>query len=125
MRVIYRSIEGSDIFVEYNPVVYPQMKQRIKIFNENYSVFDIFEDKDLSIEYSELIITLSIFKEPNITTDKQVQVIKVWEQNEESLTINRHYSIIRETERNFTIIDDLGRQKRYKHDNSQFKKIDH
>lgn len=53
----------------------------------------------------------------------QVKVVKVWEQSKDNLTLHKTYDIVRENDTTFTILTDAGKERIYKHDNFQFKRL--
>lgn len=121
MKLIFK-INGSDFLIEIEPNVIPQLGWKIKRFDKLYTVDGIELDYDLPKEDEKIIIHLKSDSLENVKMLKdQVKVIKVWQQNINSLTLHKIYNLEEKTDSHFSIIDDKGVRKKYKIDNFQFK----
>lgn len=121
MKLIFK-VNGSDFLIENNPSVIPQIGWIFKVFGKIFKVDGVELDYDLPKEENILIIHL----ENDLSSKskkKQVQVKKVWKQNENSLTIHKVYEVIAENKGYFSIMDDKGKLKKYQDDNLQFRHL--
>lgn len=126
MKIIFR-IDGSNFFVEELPVL-PPLTSTILIYGSSYKVvnviLDLNSEEDSEVKYYTELKPYAELKPTDVETNT-AKCIKVWDQNRNSLTLGREYKILRIfTSRwggqYFEIIDDLGRQKKYQINNTQF-----
>jgi len=121
MKIIFKC-NGGNVMRENNAATIPQAGWIVKLLGSTYMVVEIYNDYDVPKEEEEIEVRVIPVTDTK-TAKKQVQVIKVWKQNADSLTADKIYDIVRETEKDFTIVDDEGREKKYKHENFQFRRI--
>lgn len=121
MKLIFK-VNGADFLIEKDPSVIPQIGWTFKVFGKTFKVEDVELDYSLTKEENILIIHL----ENDLSSKskkKKVQVVKVWKQNENSLTVNKVYEVIAENNGYFSITDDKGKIKKYQNENYQFRHL--
>lgn len=119
MDIIYR-IDGSDMTRDKDVAYIPQEGWRLLINGNKYVMqaptldFDAFEP----VIYIELVRAVEVSL-TSIPSNGVAKCTNVFAQGK-SLTVGKHYPIIKIEDRCFTIINDEGIRKKYKHGNSQF-----
>lgn len=118
MKIIFKC-NGSDLLADQNATFCPQIGWMPTILNQQFLVIGVSPDYDSKEEI--IIVNVELATDSLIGKSKSVTVQKVWNQSKDSLTLNKTYEVLRETLTHFTILDDSGREKKYKHGNFQFK----
>ncbi len=125
MKLIYR-VNGSDLFIETKPEIIPQLKWKVEIHKKEF----IIEKATLSYEEPEDVVYFDLkrFEEKEINQNdpqqgSEFECVFPWSQNIDSLTAGKKYTVIRIKGNFFIIEDDKGRYKKYRFNNTQFKRI--
>lgn len=111
MKIIY-VYNGSNLCVDRNAPIVPTKICFAGIF---FKVTETCINYDIEEEY--------VVAEVVRFGKKIAKCVKVWEQSKDNLSIGVNYEIIRETEKDFTIITNQGVERKYKHGNFQFEII--
>jgi hypothetical protein len=111
MKIIY-VYNGSNLCVDHHAEIVPT---KICFGGVFFKVTETCIDYDIVEEF--------VVAEVVRYGKKIAKCVKVWEQAKDNLTVGNNYEIIRETEKDFTIITDQGVERKYKRDNFQFEII--